>query len=179
MIRTRITVNYTDTHKNWADSFYHSGNTGKSHNPYIWHLFSALSVFLCNIKKQNKKQTKTFLVVTLTGIIECIVNTHFFETRGTSACTVSRSASCLINSVVKSSCPYLSGLCSCGICACFFLKFSNKINEFTHAISRKWQKRVFHHLFVLREVLTVCLSTDHFCLPLPCMHYNLSQVLVA
>ena len=30
-------------------SFYHSGNTGKSHNPYIWHLFSALSVSLCNI----------------------------------------------------------------------------------------------------------------------------------
>ena len=48
-IRTHITVDYTDTHENWAESFYHSGNTGESHNPYIWHLFSALSVSLCNI----------------------------------------------------------------------------------------------------------------------------------
>ena len=46
-INTHITVNYTNTHENWADSFYHSGNAGKSHNPCIWHLFSALSVSLC------------------------------------------------------------------------------------------------------------------------------------
>ena len=48
-IRTHITKNYTNTHENWADTFYYSENTGKSHNPYIWHLFSALSVSLCNI----------------------------------------------------------------------------------------------------------------------------------
>ena len=50
-IRTHITVNYTNTRENWADSFYHSGNTGKSHNPYVWHLFSTLYVSLCNTKK--------------------------------------------------------------------------------------------------------------------------------
>ena len=53
-IRTHITVNHTNTHENWADSFYHSGNTGKSHKPYIWHLFSALFVSFCNIKKIKK-----------------------------------------------------------------------------------------------------------------------------
>ena len=125
-INTHITVNYTNTHENWADSFYHSGNTGKSHNPYIWHLFSALSVSLCNIFLQF------FLSLVKTGITECVVNTRFFETRGTSACT-SRFASCLINSAVKSSCP-----CSSGVSACFFLKSSNKINAFTRATSRKW-----------------------------------------
>ena len=74
-ICTHVTVNYTNTHENWADSFYHSRNTCKSHNPYIWRLFSALSVSLCNIYK-NKKNLS--LVITLTGIIECIVNMHFF-----------------------------------------------------------------------------------------------------
>ena len=36
-IRTHITltVKYTNTHENWADSFCHSGNAGKSHNLYI------------------------------------------------------------------------------------------------------------------------------------------------
>ena len=129
-IRAHITVNYTHSHEDWADSFYHSGNTGKSHNPYIWRLFSAFSVSLCNCKKKKKKN----LSLVITGIIKCIENTEFFET---SACT-SRSASCLISSVVKSSCPYLSGLCSSGISACFFLKSSNKIKAFTRAISRKW-----------------------------------------
>ena len=45
-ICTHIIVNYTNTHENWADNFYHSGNTGNSHNPYIWHLFSALFLFV-------------------------------------------------------------------------------------------------------------------------------------
>ena len=127
-IRTHSRVNYANTHENWTDSFYHSGNTGKSHNPYIDICF-LLFLFLF----------VTFSLLVITEIIECVVNTCCccFETQGTSACT-SRSASCLINSVVKSSCPYLSGLCSSGISACFFLKSSNKINAFTRAISRKW-----------------------------------------
>ena len=125
-------ITHANTHENWADSYCHSGNTGKSHNPYIWHLFSDLSVSCCN----NLFIYFLILSLVITGIIECVVNTRFFETRETSACT-SRLASCLISSVVvKSSCPYLSGLCSSGISACFFLKSSNKINAFTRAISR-------------------------------------------
>ena len=78
----------------------------------------------------------SFLVHSRDNTMRC-EHTCFFLTRGTSACTP-RSASSLISCVVKSSCPYLSGLCSSGISACFFLKSSNKINAFTRAISRKW-----------------------------------------
>ena len=49
-ICTHITVNYTDTHEDWADSFYRSGNTGKSHNPNIcFLLFLFLFVTLFTI----------------------------------------------------------------------------------------------------------------------------------
>ena len=163
-IRTHITMNYTNTHENWADSFYHSGNTGKSHNPYIWHLFSALSVSLC----KKKKKIFSFLSLVTTGIIECVVNTRFLETRGTSACT-SRSANCLISSVVKSSCPYLSGLCSSGISACFFLKSSNKINanKDKHVQYQESGKREFSTIYLFYAKCYICLLTDHFCRPLP------------
>ena len=82
-ICTHFTVNYTNTHENWADSFYHSGNTGKSHNPHIWHLFSALSVSLC------KTVLQFCLSLVITGIIECVVNTScccccFFNKRNIS-----------------------------------------------------------------------------------------------
>ena len=98
--------------------------------------FVFYSVYLCNIFLQF------LLSLVITGLIECVVNTcgffcFVFLTRGTLACT-SRSASCLINSVVKSSCPHLSCLCSSGMSACFFPKSSKKINAFKHAISRKW-----------------------------------------